>query len=193
MGQLSDFLKNKGNSVSALYSQAPQGGQAQSNPQPTSLASNLQGVFSGVSPEQYVQQSQARHAPVIPQGPTLSQEQLGQQRFDDFLKTLGAEQANIGFNGDWGNGYSPTMSDSTENYHLRQPDHLWNTPDGQKKYKDIRTPYSFGQATNAGNTPGFVDSSGGFIGYGNNTSDLRDDPYLSSRYSDYVFNLLGGQ
>jgi hypothetical protein len=105
--------------------------------------------------------------------------------FQDYLDSLGAEQKNIGFSGRQGGGYTPTMGDWTTNRDLTQPGHMWGTPSGPRRYADIQVPYSFGQATSSGITPGYVDSSGGFLGYGA-TPDQLTNPTLLRGYSDFI-------
>ena len=105
--------------------------------------------------------------------------------FEEYLGSIGAKQKNIGFSGRQGGGYNPTMGDWTTNRDLTQPGHLWSTPKGLTPYGDIRVPYDYGEQTTAGITPGYVDASGGFLGYGANQDQLTN-PSLLRGYSDFI-------
>ena len=105
--------------------------------------------------------------------------------FEDYLNSIGAEQASIGH----GNLRPRYDNEAGTLYHTIDGQTYWNQGGGgPNTYAGIpQKQYSFGEQTQAGvgARPGYVDPSGGFLGYGASPDQLTN-PALLRGYSGFI-------
>ena len=102
--------------------------------------------------------------------------------FEDYLNSLGAKQVNLGY-GRVGKSYSGITGNLTNIV----PGYSW--VHGGPMPRDFSGPnYGYGEQAMVGGqygSPGYVDASGGFLGYGASPDELTN-PNLLRGYSDFV-------
>ena len=117
------------------------------------------------------------------------------QSFEDYLNSIGAKQTSIGYGKvPWAYGDDPkghiqywqVPNQPGRGLTSATPYSLYSQQDVNRGYVPQKE-YSYGEQTQGGfgAKPGYVDPSGGFLGYGATASELTN-PDLLRGYSDFL-------